>query len=239
MQNQRVSIMADLERVYHYFYRVVRCGANTLSDGGGPFGFDIQAALMVNHLILAHECDIIFETGCHFGDTTAFLADLYPDRKIITCDNNVECAQFTAARLRNKSNVEIFHADSRALLARNISRASCPFLYLDAHWDASDWPLEAELHAVQKGVVCIDDFNIGDSHFAFDHYNGKECGPNLLALYADRFPRYYVPRPTASFPFPCLQTRRRGGKAFIEVGQDFDAMAECQWFEPRDNFQQH
>lgn len=77
---------ADPETVYRAFYRQPRCGANTLSDGGGPSGFDIQAALMVDHLIRAHGCDAILETGSHRGDTTAYLADVYSSLPIFTCD---------------------------------------------------------------------------------------------------------------------------------------------------------
>lgn len=33
-----------------------------------------------------------------------------------------------------------------------------------AHW-YDPWPLERELNLIDNGVVCVDDFNIGDPRF--------------------------------------------------------------------------
>lgn len=229
------TAMARHEEVYRHFYRIVRCGANTLSDGGGPFGFDIQAALMIDHLVCANGCDGIFETGCHMGDTTAYLADMYSQTPIITCDVDATNANFTATRLRSKANVEVHLTDSREMLQRSISRFDRPFVYLDAHASGHEWPLQAELELVQRGVVCIDDFNVGYPHFAYDRYDGVECGPRMLAPHVNRLSHYYVQNPEAKFPLPCLQVRRRGGKAFLEFDLGHDSMSHCEWFERREN----
>lgn len=222
---------ADVEAVYDRFYRVTRCGVNTLSDLGGPFGFDIQAALMVDHLMMSHGCDAIVEAGCHMGDTTEFLCKRYSGLPVVVCDINREYAQFTAARLRNERNLEVFVSDSRDLIRNHASAFARPFIYLDAHSTGKEWPLDEELALIYRGVVCIDDFDVGDRHFAFDHYEGARCGPEVLKRHAQKIGgRYFTMRQDARFPLPCLQPGRRAGKAFIEIGMESSAMEDCGWF---------
>ena len=52
------------------FYRTGRAGAQRLSDGGGPFGFDIAVALMVDDLVRRYNCGALVESGCLAGYTT-------------------------------------------------------------------------------------------------------------------------------------------------------------------------
>jgi hypothetical protein len=61
---------AETDLTVGVFYRTGRAGAQRLSDGGGPFGFDIAVALMVDELIREYDCDAVAETGCFAGDTT-------------------------------------------------------------------------------------------------------------------------------------------------------------------------
>lgn len=63
----------EIDRTAAVFYRTWRAGACRLSDGGGPFGFDIAVALLADGLISGFGCDAIAETGCFLGDTTAYL----------------------------------------------------------------------------------------------------------------------------------------------------------------------
>lgn len=219
---------------YWQFYQIERMGADTLSDHGGPFGFDIHAALLVDHLIRAHHCDAILETGSHFGDTTHYLARRYPKLPVISCELDPTYAESAISRLRDSSNVTVEMMDSRAMLTRWTGQFQRPFVFLDAHW-LDDWPLKEELEIVRAGVVCIDDFNVGLDDFAFDAYKGVECGPALLLPFRDRVPHYYVPEPNADYPFPCLQPVRRGGKAFIELGLSKSAMEGHVWFQKREN----
>lgn len=222
---------ADVESVYDQFYRVTRCGVNTLSDMGGPFGFDVQAALMVDHLLRSHWCDAIVEAGCHLGDTTEFLCRQYDDLPVVVCDINAEFAHFTAARLKNHRNLEVLVSDSRDLIRNQVSAFKLPFIYLDAHGTGKEWPLDEELSLIEHAVVCIDDFDLGDPHFAFDHYEGKRCGPEVLKRHAKKLGgRYFTMRLDARFPLPCLQPGRRAGKAFLEIGLSQSAMDGCDWF---------
>ena len=65
------------------FYTTPRL-AMDLNDGGGPFGFDIHKAYEVCTLINDIDASFIIETGSNTGDTTEFLAKLYPTKTIIT-----------------------------------------------------------------------------------------------------------------------------------------------------------
>jgi hypothetical protein len=221
---------------YYCFYQVERWGIETLSDHGGPFGFDIHAALLVDYLIRAHRCDAILETGSHLGDTTVYLSKRYPHLPVVSCDINSTYAETAAGRLRDLPNATVEAADSRSMLGRWIGKFQRPFVFLDAHW-LDDWPLKQELEMLRSGVICIDDFNVGKPGFAFDHYHGIECGPALLLPFGNRVPHYYVPQPTAHYPYPCLQPVRRGGKAFIELELSISAMEGHAWFERRENAQ--
>ena len=122
------------------FYRVERAGAGWLSDGGGPFGFDITLALLVDDLIREYSCDAVTETGCFLGDTATYLARRYPGLPVYSCDNDPACASFTAHRVAGYPNAEIVCADSPSLVAKVAARHDRPLFFLDAHWD-QQWPL--------------------------------------------------------------------------------------------------
>jgi hypothetical protein len=201
------------------FYRTWRAGACRLSDGGGPFGFDIAVALLAGELIGGYGCDAIAETGCFLGDTTAYLARRYPHLPVYTCDVSPEFCAFTARRLAACPNVAVTCEDSPAMLARVCAAHQRTFTFLDAHW-GKDWPLPAELEALAGTVALIHDFDIGHPRFSFDTYDGTACGPVLLERMSRPPERYFVLDPGAALPLPCLQTGRRAGVAVITAGLD-------------------
>jgi spermidine synthase len=132
------------EQLLSTFYRIPRLSAAELSDGGGPFGFDIHTALAVDYLITRYDCDAIIETGCNRGDTTQYLAEAYPDRVVLSCDIVPQYVDFVRKRLAEHHNVAIDQCDSPELLQKVRGQFRCPLYYLDAHWyDA--WPLTREL----------------------------------------------------------------------------------------------
>lgn len=214
---------SDVEAVFRTFYTTERVGAIRLADGGGPFGFDITLALLIDDLLGAFDIDMIVETGCHLGDTTSYLARRYPDLPIVTCDTVADYVTLTRRRLRGHVNVEAMLLDSRELVAqvdaRVDARAGRPLYFLDAHWDPQ-WPLLQELDAIQRGLVVIHDFDIGHPRFAYDTYDGVVCGPELLAAMASPPPMYFTPDPMAPWPVPCLQTGRRAGVGLVAIGLD-------------------
>ena len=206
------------DTVYKHFYRTMRLSASELSDGGGPFGFDITTALEFDFLVERYQCDAIIETGSNMGDTTDYLARTYPHLSIVTCDVVDKYVDIVKRRVGFMPHTHVEKIDSPELIAKFKDEFRCPLYYLDAHW-YEDWPLERELGLIDNGVVCVDDFNIGHPRFGYDKYGEIECGPQMLSRFADKIPHYYTNNPEAQHELPCLQTGRRGGKAYFAIGQ--------------------
>jgi hypothetical protein len=217
------------DNVYRNFYRISRLGGAELSDGGGPFGFDITTALEFDFLIERYGCDAVIETGCNAGDTTEYLARTYPMLSIVSCDIVDRYVELAKRRVGFMPHTHVEKTDSREIVARYRNEFRCPLYYLDAHW-YEDWPLERELELIEYGIVCIDDFNIGHPGFGFDSYNDKECGPALLSRFAEKVPYYYTNNPDAIHELPCLQQGRRGGKAYFPVGLPHDHLRHHRYF---------
>ncbi len=207
------------------FYRTERVGAVRLSDGGGPFGFDVTVALLVDDLISRYGCDAVAETGCFLGDTTSYLARRYPQLPVYTCDIEPAHASFTRHRLAEHGNVTVEDVDSPALVAAVSARHQRPLFYLDAHW-GPHWPLDRELAAIGSGVVVVHDFDVGHPRFSFDSYDGIACGPTVLARMPAPPARYFTPDPQTDHPLPCLQTGRRAGVGILAVGLDIGPLQE-------------
>lgn len=201
------------------FYRVERAGAARLSDGGGPFGFDIHTALLVEELIVTYRPAAIAETGCYLGDTTMYLANAYPWLPIFTCDIDAGAVRFTEHRLRDERHVTVTCRDSPGLVAEADAHFSPVFYFLDAHW-GEQWPLTRELEAINSGIVVIHDFDIGHPRFSFDEYGGVRCGPELLAQMPQLPDLFFTPEPDTQYPLPCLQVGRRAGVGVVPIGVD-------------------
>ncbi|MFE9687139.1 hypothetical protein [Streptomyces sp. NPDC006285] len=203
--------------VYHHFYRTVRAGAAGLSDGGGPFGFDITAAVAFHDLVRAYQPDVLVETGCYFGDTTSYLGRVYPSLPVWSCDIDDGCAAVTRRRTATEKNVVVFAEESPSVVLRAAQHYERPLFYLDAHGQ-SIWPLAHELQNVTTGIACIDDFDIGNPRFAFDHYDGVRCDSTYAFDATANIQDIYRMDPEADGPFPCMQTGRRSGKAVVPFG---------------------
>jgi len=211
------------------FYTTARLGQEQLSDGGGPFGFDITTALQVDFLVDAYGCDGIVETGCFLGDTTEYLANRYPQLPVRTCDVAENHAAFTRHRLKQHQNATVLHGDSADLLPSLLDGLDRPLLYLDAHWREA-WPLRDELTSVRRGVVAIDDFFIGHDRFGYDQYDGVVCGPELVAQSLPQAEELFVGNPYAKYAAPCLQTGRRAGTGYLAPGLDASLLARSDLF---------
>ena len=203
--------------------------AQELSDGGGPFGFDITTALEFDYLIEKYNCDAIIETGSNYGDTTHYLARTYHNLTILTCDVVDKYVNLVKRRLADAPNVVVEKANSPDLIAAYKEKFRCPLYFLDAHW-YEDWPLEKEMQLIDYGVVCVDDFDIGHQRFGYDEYNGVKCGPEMMARFKDKIGVYYTNNPAAMYPLPCLQTGRRGGKGYYQLQQSVDYLQYCNYF---------
>lgn len=225
----------NIDQTVGVFYRTWRAGACRLSDGGGPFGFDICAAVLADELITGYGCTVIAETGCFLGDTSAYLARRYPRLAVHSCDTDPGWAAFTARRLRNCPNAVITCEDSPLMLTRLRGGGRPVFAFLDAHWGPA-WPLLRELDtlkALGPAVVMIHDFDIGHARFSFDAYDGLACGPGVLAWMQRPPVRYFVVDPAAAWPVPCQQVGRRAGIAVITTGTDGTVLEACPYLAAR------
>jgi hypothetical protein len=213
------------------FYTTARAGAISLSDGGGPLGFDISVALQIDHLVREFSCDGIVETGCHYGDTTEYLAKQYPDLPVVTCDIDVRLASFTQARCAEYPNAKVLSGDSAVLLPEMTAGISNPLVLLDAHW-YEPWPLPQELRAVDRmprAVVAIDDFFIGHQRFGFDSY-ARRCDAELVSEEIPSADVMFIGNPEASHAFPCLQVGRRAGVGYVVHGMNPDPIRKSGMF---------
>lgn len=211
------NTLTDASALLDQFYRVPRAGAVRLSDGGGPFGFDITVAIQVDHLVTTLDCDGIIETGCFLGDTTEYLSRRYSHLPIRTCDIDPQAAEFTRRRLTHMGNVSVRTGDSAALIAKLARGLRRPLYYLDAHW-YDQWPLHSELATIDVGVVCIDDFDIGHARFGYDSYHGRPCDPHFVTAALPDLPQMWVGNPFFDYTVPCLQTGRRAGTGYLLRG---------------------
>jgi hypothetical protein len=211
-----------VEETYSVFYRVERAGAFRLSDGGGPFGFDVAVALLIDDLVTQYACDALCETGSFVGDTTVYLARRYPHLPVYSCDIDESYAAVARHRVAGNQNAIVVCQQSPDLVADVVKRYERPLLFLDAHW-GDPWPLPAELATItasRGAIAVIHDFDIGHPRFSYDTYQGLTCGPGLL----DQLPhppcRLFVLDPDSDHPLPCLQVGRRAGVAIVAIGMD-------------------
>ncbi len=186
------------------FYTTPRL-AMDLNDGGGPFGFDIHKAYEVCTLINDIDASFIIETGSNTGDTTEFLAKLYPTKTIITCDINNNYFNFAKERLAKYRNVTV-HNVSSVYLINNIKYPKDTLFYLDAHENGMELPLRQEIKSIKHGIIAIDDFNINAPGYAYEPEINIDCIKGTDDVYTNN--------PLAKYPFPLLQRSRRCGRAY-------------------------
>ncbi len=231
-----IGHQADVDQTVNIFYRTGRAGAARLSDGGGPFGFDIAVALLVDELVRGYGCDAIAETGCFLGDTTFYLARRYPDLPVYSCDIDPDLVGFTERRLARHPNATVTCEDSPRMLERVVQAHARPLAFLDAHWD-EQWPLIAELDVVVAagGIAVIHDFDIGHERFSYDAYGDLVCGPGILMRMVQQPERYYVFNPGAKIPVPCLQVGRRAGVAVVCRLSDTGSLDANAYLVPRES----
>lgn len=220
------------ELVYDNFYRVERCGAAALADGGGPFGLDILLALLFDDLVRAYEPDSIVECGSSFGDTTVYLAQRYPEIPIVSCDIDPLCAAIASQRTGDHAHVSVYTEPSIEIIKQASGKFIRPIYFLDAH-GAATWPILDELSLIKTGVAVIHDFDIGHPRFAFDSYDGVNLDGRLLARVLPAGQIFYQSNPIAQTPFPCLQTGRRTGVAVVPYGAPASTACAAIAREPR------
>ncbi|BCJ65709.1 hypothetical protein Prubr_27300 [Polymorphospora rubra] len=210
------------------FLRHSAGGVVQVERRGGPFGFDITVAHQVEHMIREGELDGIVETGSFVGDTLEYLGRRYPWLPVVGIEIDPDYAAVARRRTDDLANVEVRVGDSAELLADSLRVLRRPLVYLDAHW-GEDWPLAAELGAINRGFIAVDDVDIADPRFGYDQYGDVRLDPDLLRVLRPDL-EWYVGAPRADYPHPCLQVGRRTGTAYAAAGGvDPDVLAHT-WF---------
>jgi hypothetical protein len=216
-----------IDDLFYNFYTTERKGA-AMSDGGGPFGFDIHFALEIDFLIKRYDIKEFVETGSNTGDTTEYLARTYPDIKIITSEIKPELFDYTERRLRKYDNVECYFESSQDVIQKYCNNLSNPFYYLDAH-GYSYWPLVDEIKRIAKGVVCVCDFNIYHSKYMWDRWNGIHCDENLIR-HSGVKSQIYSNNPNSDYQYPLLQRQRLSGRGYFIIGDYQEYFLESDHF---------
>ena len=89
--------------------------------------------------------------------------------------------------LERLSDFNIHLSDTRQYLSNTLPnhKKKNTFFYLDAHWDADDYPLLEELELLSSvseltPIIAIDDFKTPGKRYGYDKYHDKICGPEFI-----------------------------------------------------------
>lgn len=233
-----------LDNLLKNFYTTER-RAVFLNDHGGPFGFDIHKALEVEYSITAYDCDCIIETGTNAGDTTEYLAKQYPTKQIISCETIPEVFKIAKERLKSFKNVTLFNESGELIVQRYSQQFKRPFFFLDAH-GLKYWPLNDELRNIERGVICVDDFSIGNISVQYPgrqkiiyHNDSYHDGQKMVILDAKLILSTITPSTEIytnncenlqNYEFPSHQTLRRAGRAYFCKGINEDKFKDKNYF---------
>lgn len=232
----------NIEQLTYNFYSTKRTNPlQILTDGGGPFGFDVHFAIEIDSVLELYACDTYIETGCCVGDTIEYISKMYPNLKILTCEKNPLFTSHAKTRLRGKKNVEIRNQLSVKFLNSIKNSLNLPFYYLDAHSPKDNDPiLLQELKLIDKGIVCIGDFYIGENWSRIDNYDLKVpygydifgdiiLDKNLILECCEPSTKIYTNNPLANYPLPSHQFVRKSGRAYFAIGVDTDLFKESKF----------
>jgi len=119
------------------------------------------------------------ETGSFKGDTTLFLAKIFPDVFKYSIELNSEYYKESLWRVRNFKKSLIIKGSSPNGIKKLIEDSklgNLPLFFLDAHWHTY-WPLLDELKQISKlnkAIIIIHDFQVdGRPEYGYDSYKFK------------------------------------------------------------------
>jgi len=155
-----------------------------------PVGFHGDEYLLrLVDSIIPH-CDSFIETGCNVGSTASFVARMYPELRVSSCEPDPKAFDVAERTLEPHTNATVVNEPSPGFLhalfdAEPGLRQECSLCWLDAHGYGFQWPLAKEVAFLtsrcDSGFLLIDDFQVpGRPEFAFDEYEGQVCGLDLV-----------------------------------------------------------
>lgn len=143
----------------------------------GTLNSQQQRGKAVKKIIADFDPHAVVETGCYLGAGTKFFLN-NSTAPIYTCEINGHYANFSQARFKKESRVNIYSASSVDFLKKIsdpvLSNEAKIFFYLDAHW-AQELPLKEEIQIILKrwrnSLMLIDDFAVpNDAGYGYDSY---------------------------------------------------------------------
>ena len=85
----------NLEKIQNIFLNVLdKKEGLRKTEGLGPLARDIHQAIEWDNIIQKYNCDVFVETGTFLGETTEYMALMYPNMKIITSEINPRYFEF-------------------------------------------------------------------------------------------------------------------------------------------------
>ncbi len=151
----------------------------TMVEHSGFHG-DFIAKELVRVIIKKCNVTSFIETGTYHGFTTKYVANLYGELPIFTCELNKNIYKSAKKNLKKLKNVTIRNMSSEKFLVETLKKeiGKIPLFYLDAHW-YKYWPLYDELTIItencDKAIIIIDDFEVpGRKDFKYYTFNGNK-----------------------------------------------------------------
>jgi hypothetical protein len=178
-----------------------------------PFHNDLHLQRFVKGAI-GTGLEAFIETGTFRGDSLRWIAKEFPNLPCLSCESSRIFYAWARARVKGK-NTRIYLADSRRFLAECVGSYGSGLFWLDAHW-GENWPILDEMKIIMKsgvkGVVLIDDFDVGRDGFGFDSFHNQPLDFEYISPLVRQI---YVPRYQPSKDYR--------GYAVIPLGMDVPA----------------
>lgn len=204
-------------------YRL-RSYCNWLGFYGDPF-----LKYLVFNLSKQFNITSCVETGSYKGDTTLFLAKVFPDIFRYSIELSDEYYRESRWRVRSFLKSLIIKGSSPESIKKLIDDSKLgdlPLFFLDAHWNEY-WPLLDELKQVSKlgrAIIIIHDFQVdGRPEYGYDSYKVKDKNiPNNFdyistAMSAKNY-RFLLPKYKAEEVWP---EDPKGIRGYVVIFQNF------------------
>lgn len=153
---------------------------------------------------LAKNSDMFLETGTNVGSTLGYMARTYSHMKCYSCEPDISAYKRAVTNVDGYDNATIFNLGAIDFLKQMMHmnfRNSKPLVWLDAHGQGFEWPLQDEIRLITNGLleafVLIDDFEVpGQPQFKFDTYGDQVCNFNHIVDFMAKDKDYQIAYPS-------------------------------------------